>query len=167
MKIPAALGVLCVGSSSSFFTSATIMEGVINSRQSTTLMRRLLFCALLGALLGGVLTATSFTLMAVLDGARPTEAAGFGAAVGVAGGFFGMLAGFAVGIGNLGAVGGAVAGLLATAAAVAFYVLVFGEPTRLVYFLRESVVVWLVLGLPMVLSGSLTALLKNRLNRPL
>lgn len=127
-------------------------------------MRRIIVCALIGALLGGVLTATSFTLMAVLDGARVSEAAGFGAAVGVAGGFFGMLAGFAVGIGNLGVVGGGVAGLLATVAAVVFYVLVFGEPSRLAYFLRESVVIWLVLGLPMILTGILTALVKNRLD---
>ena len=124
-------------------------------------MKRVLTSGLLGALVCAVLCWAAFFLMAIIDGARIEEALGFGLAVGVAGAFFGALIGFIVGAGNLGPVGGGMAGLLATAAAVAFYVLVFGRPDALGYFLRESVVVVAVLAVPFVITGIATAWLKN------
>jgi len=61
--------------------------------------------------------------------------------------------------------GGALAGMAGTLAAVVFYVFVFGDPGRLGYFLRESGVVVLVLGLPAVLTGCLTALMVRKGSR--
>ncbi|MBP6788033.1 MAG: hypothetical protein KA170_10635 [Candidatus Promineofilum sp.] len=124
---------------------------------------------LLGGMLGGVigfaLTALSFVGMALLDGARAGEAVGFGLAVGVAGGAMGGLIGLAVGALALGPLGGALAGVAATLAAVILYVFIFGNPDRLGYFLRESGVVVLVLGLPAMLTGSLTALIVRKGSR--
>ena len=127
--------------------------------------RRGTLSALLGALIGTILSATAFSVMAMLDGTRPTEAMAFGVVAGIIGGFFGLAIGFAVGVGNLGLIGGAIAGLLAAFAAVGFYVLVFGRAGQYGYFLRESVVVVLFLGLPAVLTGALTAAVMNRAGR--
>ena len=65
----------------------------------------------------------------------------------------------------LGPLGGALAGVAATLAAVILYVFIFGNPDRLGYFLRESGVVVLVLGLPAMLTGSLTALIVRKGSR--
>jgi hypothetical protein len=119
---------------------------------------------LLGAATGFALTTLSFVGLALLDGARVGEAAGFGLAVGVAGGMMGGLIGLAVGILDLGLLGGALAGLAATLAAVVFYVFVLGDPGRLGYFLRESGVIFLVLGLPAVLTGVVTAAIQKQIH---
>ena len=121
---------------------------------------------LLGAAIGFALTALSFVGLALLDGARGGEAVGFGLAVGVAGGAMGGLVGLAVGAFDLGPLGGALAGVAATLSAVAFYVIVFGNPARLGYFLRESSIVLLALGPPAVLTGVLVAAIKNRVAHP-
>ena len=119
----------------------------------------------LGAAFGFALTGLSFIGMALLDGARAGEAVGFGLAVGVASGAMGGLIGLAVGALDLGPMGGALAGVAATLAVVILYVFIFGNPTRLGYFLRESGVVVLVLGLPAMLTGSLTALIVRKGSR--
>lgn len=121
--------------------------------------------AVTGALFAFLVTALSFILTALLDGARSGEAIGFGLAAGVAGAWLGGLIGLVVGALGLGLLGGALAGMAATVAAVAFYVLAFGEPGRFAYFLRESAVIWLVLGLPAVLTGVVMAILNRRLRR--
>ena len=84
--------------------------------------------------------------------------------MGVAGGMMGGLIGLAVGILDLGLLGGALAGLAATLAAVVFYVFVLGDPGRLGYFLRESGVIFLVLGLPAVLTGVVTAAIQKQIH---
>lgn len=117
---------------------------------------------LLGAVIGFALTALTFIGFALLDGARAGEALGFGLAVGVVGGVMGGLVGLAVVSLRLGWLGGALAGAGATLAAVGFYVVIFGSPERLGYFLRESGVVLLALGPPAVLTGLLVAMVKNR-----
>lgn len=128
-------------------------------------MYKALVNILLGAFLGFALTALSFIGLALFDGARAGEAVGFGLAVGVAGGAMGGLIGLAVGALALGPLGGALAGVAATLAAVILYVFIFGNPDRLGYFLRESGVVVLVLGLPAMLTGSLTALIVRKGSR--
>jgi hypothetical protein len=117
----------------------------------------------LGAVIGFALTALSFVGLALLDRARVGEAVGFGLVVGVAGGVMGGLIGLAVGALDLGLFGGALAGLAATLAAVVFYVFAFGDPDRLGYFLRESGVIFLVLGLPAVLTGVVTTAIQKQL----
>lgn len=124
---------------------------------------RLFTCTFLGALLCALLTATLFAVFSILDGTRASEALAYGIVAGVAAGFFGALIGMVIGIFNLGLLGGGLVGLLATAGAVAFYVLTFSRPNQYGYFLGQSAIIVLVLGLPAVLTGVLIALVKNRL----
>jgi hypothetical protein len=71
--------------------------------------------------------------------------------------------GAAIGLGDLGVIGGGIAGVLVTIAVVVFYVLAFGRSGQYGYFLRESGVIVVVLALPTTLTGLLTAWLKDRL----
>lgn len=126
---------------------------------------RILISTFLGALLCAGLSALLFAMAAILDGTRPSEALAFAVVVGVVAAFFGALIGMAVGVANLGLIGGGIAELLATAGAVAFYVLTFGRPNQYGYFLSESAVIVVALALPTILTGVLTAWLKNAILR--
>lgn len=126
---------------------------------------RILKSTVAGVALGAVLTTVVFAASVLVDGGRVGEAFGFGLAIGVVGALLGGLIGLAAGALKLGPIGGALAGIVATLAAVAFYVLVFGQPGRFNYFLRESVVVVATLGLPCVLTGILTGRIATRLRR--
>ena len=116
----------------------------------------LLFCSLLSMLV--------FSVGSILDGTRAGEALAIGVVAGVAAGFFGALVGMIVGIADLGPRGGALVGLLAAAGAVAFYVLTFSRPNQYGYFLGESGIILIVLGLPAILTGVLTAVVKDRVS---
>lgn len=118
---------------------------------------------LMGTMLCTFLTATLFAIASILDGTRASEALAYGVVVGVVAGFFGAFIGMVIGIFDLGLLGGGLVGLLATAGAVAFYVLTFSRPNQYGYFLGESAIIVLALGLPAILTGVLTALVKNRL----
>jgi hypothetical protein len=121
---------------------------------------RTLVTALLGAAICAGISFAAFVAAALLDGTQPGEALGYGLIVGLAAAFLGALIGLAVGIGRLGVGGGAVVGLLATVAVVALYVLAFGRPGQLGYFLGEAKVFVALLALPTVLTGVLTARFK-------
>jgi len=125
--------------------------------------RRALVCTFLGALLCALLVALLFTLGSMLDGTRFEEALAYGLIAGVIAAFCGALIGFLIGMADLSLLGGALTGLLVTFAAVAFYVLAFAQAGRGGYFLGESLIIWIALGLPAILTGLLTALLKKRL----
>jgi MFS family permease len=124
---------------------------------------RILVCTFLGALLCALLTATLFALMSMVDGTRASEALAYGVVAGVVAAFFGTVVGMVVGIFNLGLLGGALAGLLATAGAVVFYILTFSRPNQYSYFLGESIIIVIVLALPVIITGILVAVVKNRL----
>jgi hypothetical protein len=83
--------------------------------------------------------------------------------VAVLGATLGAITGAVVGFGRLRAFGGALAGLLAALAAVAFYVLAFSREGRAGYFLSESRVIIAGLAAPLILTGSLTAILLKRI----
>lgn len=125
---------------------------------------RILICTLLGALLCPALTATLFAIVSILDGTRSSEALAYGVVAGVVAGFFGVFIGMTVGIFDLGILGGGLVGLLATVGAVAFYVLTFSRPNQYGYFLGQSAIIVLVLGLPAILTGVITALVKNQIS---
>jgi hypothetical protein len=125
-------------------------------------MARTLKATALGALSGGFLAMTVFIVGALLDGTRFGEAFGFGIAVGIAGALAGALVGFLVGLLRLRLLGGALAGLGLTLAAVALYVFGIGRPGQAAYFLGESLPIILVIGLPMIVTGGLTAWLMGR-----
>jgi hypothetical protein len=124
---------------------------------------RIFITTFLGALFCSLLTATLFSVGSIIDGTRPNEALGYGVVVGVVAGFFGTFIGMAVGIGNLGLLGGALVGLVTTLGAVVFYVLTFSGPNQYGYFLGQSTIIVLVLGLPTILTGILIALVNKSL----
>jgi hypothetical protein len=124
---------------------------------------RTAFCTIFGALQCAILAAVIFTVGAVLDGTAFSEALAFAVVAGVIAAFFGALIGFVIGIFDLSPLLGGLAGVLATLAAVGFYVLTFGRPNQYGYFLGESAIIVVVLALPAILTGVLTTLEKNLL----
>jgi hypothetical protein len=128
-------------------------------------MAKIVVSALIGAVVCGILGSLAFFLLTIFDGNQPIEAFGFSLVVGFIGAFVGMLIGLAIGVGNLGALGGGISGLLATLLVVALYVVSIGSAGRYGYFLRESSIIFVVLALPTIVAGILTALLKNMLYR--
>ncbi|MFO7661010.1 MAG: hypothetical protein R6X18_00310 [Chloroflexota bacterium] len=122
---------------------------------------RILVSTFLGGLFCSLLTATLFSVGSIIDGTRPEEALAYGVVVGVVAGFFGVFIGMAVGIGNLGPLGGALVGLVTTVGAVAFYVITFSRPNQYGYFLDQSTIIVLVLGLPTLITGIVTGWLNK------
>lgn len=124
---------------------------------------------LLSGLMGGVVCALLgfliFFLLTIFDGSKAIEAFGYGLIVGIGCAFIGALIGLATGIGNLGAIGGGVVGFLGTLCVAAFYVLYFSRPGEQAHFLGESRMIFVVLTLPAILTGVITALLKNLIYR--
>jgi hypothetical protein len=118
--------------------------------------------SLIGALLCAFFGFVAFFLLAIFDGAQPTEAILYGVIVGFIGAFVGVFIGLAVGAGGFGVVGGGIAGALATLLVVALYVFAVGSYGRYEYFLRESTIIFVVLALPTVATGVLTALIVKR-----
>ncbi len=127
---------------------------------------RILLSGLLGGAVCAVLSAAVFTLAAMSDGTSAGEALAYGAIVGFLAAFAGALIGLIIGAAGLGVPGGALVGFLTTAAVIAVYVLVFSQPGRALHFLRESVVILVVLALPTTLTGILAGLLNRALNQP-
>ena len=126
---------------------------------------RVLTSGFLGAAVGAILSSAAFFLGAIIDNAAPAEAFGYSLIVAIIGAVLGGLIGAAVSLGDLGIIGGGLAGLLAALAVVAFYVLAFGRTGEYSYFLTESRVLIAGLGAPLILTGSLTAALKNASRR--
>lgn len=124
-------------------------------------MGKILLSIAIGALVCAVLGFLMFFALVMFDTGRVSEAVGFGIIVGIACALVGAFIGLAIGIGNLRAIGGAAVGFAATLILVAFYVLSVGTPGRYAYFLSESRVMFVVLTLPTILTGIVTALLKN------
>lgn len=127
--------------------------------------RRVLVTALLGASLGAIFSAVGFLLGALGDGAGLAEAFGYSLVVAVLGAFLGGIVGAAVGLGNLGTLGGATTGLLVALVVVGLYVLGFGSPDRYSHFLSESRVIIAGLTAPLIATGMTTALVNNVLGR--
>jgi hypothetical protein len=72
-----------------------------------------------------------------------------------------LIIGFIVGIGNLGVISGGIVGFAFTLLVVALYVVSSADPGEYGYFLRESRIFIVVLSLPTILTGVITALLKG------
>ena len=120
---------------------------------------------LIGAVVCAFFGFLAFFLLALFDGTKPVEAVVYSLIVGFIAAFVGACIGLAVGIGGLGPIGGGIAGALATVLIVALYVFSVGSSGRYGYFLGESAVIVVVLSLPAIATGVLTALITNRLYR--
>ncbi len=126
---------------------------------------RIAISGVVGAGIGGVLSAAVYLLMTALDGSATAEAMAFSVFFGIGGAVAGLVLGIVVGAGNLGLVGGAIAGLLATAAGIAAYIFAYGGPDRYGYFLSESSILLLVCTVPLIVTGLGVAALNRRLRR--
>lgn len=120
---------------------------------------------LLGAGIGGVLSAAVYLLITVFDGSATAEAMAFSVFFGIGGAVAGLALGIVIGALDFGLVGGSIAGLLATAAGVAAYVFAYGGPDRYGYFLSESSILLLVCTVPLIVTGIGVAALNRRLRR--
>ena len=128
---------------------------------------RILLSGLIGAIVCAALSFLMFFLLTVFDNQKLIEAFGYGLVVGMFGAFIGVVIGLAVGIGDLGVLGGGVVGLLGTLIIVAIYVYSTAENSgQYGYFLSESRIVFTVLSLPTILTGVITALLKKLIHKP-
>lgn len=115
-----------------------------------------------GAIICAALGFLMFFLLTVLDKQKLGEAFAYSLIVGMIGAFIGVFIGLAVGIGDLGMIGGGVVGFLVTLIIVAIYVYSTAEnPSQYGYFLGESRIIFIVLSLPTILTGVITALIKK------
>ncbi len=128
---------------------------------------RILLSGLIGAIVCAGLSFVMFFLLTVFDDQKLIEAFVYGLIVGIIGAFIGVIIGLTVGIGNLGAIGGGLVGFLGTLIAVAIYVYSTAENFgQYGYFLSESTVIFVVLSLPTILTGVITALLIKMIYKP-
>lgn len=123
---------------------------------------RIILSGLIGTIVCAILSFLMFFLVAVFDNQPLVEAFAYGLIVGMIGAFIGVIIGLSVGIGDLSVIGGGVAGFFTTLIVVAFYVYTTGESFGVYgYFLSESRIIVVVLSLPTILTGVITALLKK------
>lgn len=75
---------------------------------------RILLSGSIGAIVCAILSFLTFFLLTVFDNQKLIEIIAYGLIVGMIGAFIGVIIGLAVGIGDLGVIGGGVAGFLGT-----------------------------------------------------
>ena len=128
---------------------------------------RILLSALMGTIVCAGLSFLMFFLLTVFDNQSLVEAFAFGLIVGIIGAFVGIVIGSVVGIGDLGVVGGGVVGFLVTLIVAAIYVWFAASGSgRYGHFVSESRIIFIVLCLPTILTGIITALLKRLILKP-
>ncbi len=128
---------------------------------------RILLSGLIGAVVCAILSFLIFFVLTIYDGQKLIEILGYGFVVGMIGAFIGVIIGLAVGIGDLGAIGGGVVGFLGTLIVVAIYVYSTAENFgQYGYFFSESRIIFVVLSLPTILTGIITALLIKLIYKP-
>jgi len=125
---------------------------------------RVLLSALIGAIVCACLSFLVFFLLTVFDNQKLVEALAYGLIVGIIGAFIGVIIGLIVGVGDLGVKGGGVVGFSVTLFIVAIYVYSTAKTfAQYGYFLSESRIIFVVLSLPTILTGIITALFKRLL----
>lgn len=128
---------------------------------------RILLSGLIGAIVCAALSFLMFFLLTVFDDQKLIEAFAYALIVGIMGALIGVIIGLAVGIGDLGMIGGGVVGFTATLIVVAIYVYSTAENFgQYGYFLGESRIIFVVLSLPTILTGVITASLKKLIYKP-
>lgn len=123
---------------------------------------RILLSGVTGTIVCAGLSFLSFVLLALSDNQKLGETIGYGLIVGMLGAFIGAFIGLAVGVGDLGVILGGAAGFFVTLIVVAIYVYSTADsPARYGYFLGASRIIFVVMSAPTILTGVITALLKN------
>ncbi len=132
-----------------------------------SIIARIFLSGLIGAVVCAILSFLIFFVLTVYDGQKLIEILGYGFVVGLMGAFIGAIIGLAIGIGDLGMIGGGAVGFLGTLIIVAIYVYSTAENSgQYGYFLSESRIIFVVLSLPTILTGIITALLKKKIYKP-
>ncbi len=125
---------------------------------------RILLSGLIGAIVCGILSFLMYFLLTIFDNQKVFDAFAYSLIVGMIGAFIGAIIGLAIGIGDLGVIGGGAVGFLGTLIIVAIYVYSTAENSgQYGYFLSESRIIFVILSLPTILTGVITALLKTAL----
>jgi MFS family permease len=128
---------------------------------------RILLSSLIGTVVCAILSFLMFFLLTVFDDLKLIEAIGYSLIVSIIGAFIGVIIGSAVGIRDLGMIGGGVAGLAVTLIVAAYYIYSSAESfSQYGRFLNASRIIFVVLTLPTILTGVITALLKNLIYKP-
>jgi len=128
---------------------------------------RILLSGLIGAIVCGILSFLMFFVLTIFDNQKVFDAFAYSLIVGMIGAFIGAIIGLAIGIGDLGVIGGGAVGFLGTLIIVAIYVYSTAEnSSQYGYFLSESRIIFVVLSLPTILTGIITALLKKLIYKP-
>lgn len=114
-----------------------------------------------GAAICGLLSCTFFSTMSMLDKTQASEAIGYGIIVGILGGFIGAFIGAIIGYRPTGIFGGAVIGLVATIALLVGSASMFGGGDSMKMLQANWRVVMAIFAPPLILTGVLTAWLKQ------
>ncbi len=131
------------------------------------IIARILLSGLIGAVVCAILSFLMFFLLTISDNQKVFDAFAYSLIVGMIAAFIGAIIGLAVGIGDLGVIGGGVVGFLGTLIVVTIYVYSTAEnSSQYRYFLSESRIIFVVLSLPTILTGVITALLKKIIYKP-
>jgi ABC-type spermidine/putrescine transport system permease subunit II len=128
-----------------------------------SIIARIFLSGLIGAVVCAIFSFLTSFLVMVFDNVKLIEAFGYGFVVGMLAAFIGGIIGLAIGIGDLGVIGGGVVGALGTIIGVA--ILAFtatNDSSRYGYFLRESGLFSVHFYVPTIMTGIITALLKNK-----
>ena len=128
------------------------------------MLRRILVGFVVGGLIGAILTAGTFFVLASLDGTRSDEAFAYSLLVGVIGGFLGGVIGAIVGLGNMRWPAGALVGLVTAMLLVALYMSSFGGEATFMQLLNRSRVIIVIMTAPLILTGVIAALANKALN---
>ena len=127
-----------------------------------SIIARILLSGLIGAVVCAIISFLTSFLVMVFGNVKLIEAFAYGFVVGMLAAFIGAIIGLAIGIGNLGVIGGGIVGVLGTLLGVA--ILAFTatkDPSQYGYFLRASGIFSFYFYLPTILTGVITALVKN------
>ena len=128
---------------------------------------QILLSGSIGAVICAILSLLTSFIVMVSGNVKLIEAFGYGVVVGMIAALIGVIIGLAIGIGDLGAIGGGLVGFLGTLIIVAIYIYSTAEnSSQYGYFFSESTVIFVVLSLPTILTGIITALLKKRIYKP-
>lgn len=128
---------------------------------------RIFISGLIGSVVCAVLSFLTSFLVMIFGNVKLIEAFGYGFVVAMLTAFIGGIIGLAIGVGNLGVIGGGIVGALGTVLGVA--ILAFtatNDPSQYGYFLRASGIFSINFYLPTILTGVITALLKNKIYKP-
>jgi|GEM_PF-2754567 len=127
-----------------------------------TIITRILLSSLIGAIVCAGLSFLIFFVLTFLDNQKLIEIFAYGFVVGMITAFIGAIIGLAVGIGNLGLIGGGIVGVLGTLLGVAILAFTAAEnSSQYGYFLRASGIFSIHFYVPTILTGIITAWLQK------